>query len=232
MTEPENGSRHRILIIDDDQLTSMALMKTLKDDSVSIFAVADGSNALSEIRSIPYALVFLEVAIADGTGMIVLQEISRSSPSTCIVVMSAGIPNGEAEDMIMQYDHFFLPKPFEILQVRTMTRRILADASRARQVSVSEEHVRKQKRGSVREPRSDRVSIISDPAASYPGIPQSLHGTMVDVSAGGLGVRTDLPLPPGQRFSFQDDTSSNEGIVRWSMVAENHFRAGIQFIEN
>lgn len=230
MPGPDNGGIHRVLIVDDDQLTALALMRALKDDHLNLLAVAEGPSALSEIRANPYSLVFLEVGIADGTGMAVLREISRFSPFTCIVVMSAGIPNGEAESTIIEHDHFFLPKPFEILQVRTMTRRILAEASEAKQKFVSGEDAERKRRSSARQPRSGQVSILSDPEGSYPGIPPHLAGQIVDVSIDGMGVRTNLPLLPGQTFRFDDDDGTNEGVVRWSMVFENRFRAGIQFV--
>ena len=230
MPEPDNGGMHRILIVDDDQLTALALMRALKADHLNILAVAEGPRALTEIRINPYSLVFLEIGIADGTGMVVLQEISRSSPATCIVVMSAGIPNGETENTIIECDPFFLPKPFEVLQVKTMTRRILADASEARKEFASGEDARRENRRSARQPRSGQVIFLPDPERSYPGIPSRFPAQIVDASTGGMGVRTDLPLPPGQTFRFDDDDENNEGIVRWSMVFENRFRAGIQFI--
>ena len=231
MPEPDNGGMHRVLIVEDDQLTALALMRALKDDNLNILAVAEGPSALSEIRTNPYALVFLEVGIADGTGITILREISRFSPSTCVVVMSAGIPDGEAQDTIMEHDHFFLPKPFEVLQVRTMTRKILSRFTRAQQELTSVEEMDRKKRGYVRQSRSGQVIIRSHPERSYPGIPQHFTGQIVDVSTEGMGVRTDLPLPPGQVFCFDDEDRSNNGVVRWSMVFGNRFRAGIQFVK-
>lgn len=230
MLESDSSGNHCVLIVDDDQLTALALMRALKDDHLNIVAVAEGSRAISEIQSKPYALVFLEIGIGDGTGMTVLHEISRSFPFVCIVVMSAGIPNGEAENAIIGYDHYFLPKPFEVLQVRTMTRKILSEASKTRADNFHLEIERKQKRSSERQPRSGQIIFVPDPDGSHPGIPSRFAANIVDVSHGGMGVRTDLPLPPGQIFSFADDTGTNEGIVRWSMVFEDRFRAGIQFI--
>ena len=157
MHESDSCGSHRVLIVDDDQLTALALIRALKTDDLNILAVAEGSSALTEIRTKSYSLVFLEIGIADGTGMTVLHEISRFSPSTSIVVMSAGIPNGETENAIIGYDHFFLPKPFEVLQVRTMTKKILAEASEKRADNIHLEIERKQKRSSERQPRSGQT---------------------------------------------------------------------------
>lgn len=235
MSQPDSNDSHRVMIVDDDRLTALALMRALKADDLKILAVAKGSHALTEIRINPYSLVFLEIGIADGTGKVVLEEISRSSPSTCIVVMSAGITNGDTENTIIDNDHYFLPKPFEILQVRTLTNRILGESSRIREDFVSANERGRNKRNSTRHLLSGEMTIFSDPESSFPGTLPQFVAQIVDLSLGGVGVQTDLPLPPGQIFHLDNDESSNRrGIVRWSMVCENRFRAGIQFsrIEN
>lgn len=230
MEKPDNRDRHRILIVDDDQLTALALMRVLKADHMNILAVATGPQALHEIQVTPYSLVFLEIGIADGTGDVVLQEISRSSPSTCIVVMSAGTTSGKTENTIIEREYFFLPKPFEVLQVRTMTNRILSEASRRSNNLLSGDQAGRKMRGSVRHPLTGEVTIFSDPEGSYPGTPPQFAARIVDLSFGGMGVQTDMPLPPGQTLRLDNDGGTNSGIVRWSMVFENRFRAGIQFV--
>lgn len=229
MYETDGSDRHRVMIIDDDQLTATALMRALRADNLNILAVAVGSQALTEIRVNPYSLVFLEINIADGSGKTVLKEIGRTSPSTCIVVMSAGITNREIENTIIEGEYFFLPKPFEVLQVRTMTNRILKEASRREDYSSGDGAVRK-KRSSVRHPLPGEVTIFSDPEDSFTGTPSQFAAQIVDLSLGGMGVQTDTPLPPGQILSLDNDGGANRGIVRWSMVFENRFRAGIQFV--
>lgn len=230
MLETDSCGSHCVLIVDDDRLTALALIRALKADDLNILAVAESSSALSEIRAKSYSLVFLEIGIADGTGMTILHEISRFSPSTNIVVMSAGILNGEEENAIIGYGHFFLPKPFELLQVRTMTRRILSETSNVRAEAVHRETEGKQKRRSERQHRSGQVIFVPDPDKSYSGIPSRFAAEIVDISPEGMGIRTDLPLPPGQTLSFTDDTGTMEGVVRWSMVYENRFRSGLQFV--
>jgi len=217
------------MIVDDDQLTALALMRALKAPNVNILAVARGSHAVTEVRTNHYSLVFIEIAIADGTGKVALKEISRLSPSTCVVVMSAGITNGEIENTIIEAEHYFLPKPFEVLQVRTIANRILGEISRGGGVAVPAAGERK-KRGSERHPVPGSVTFFPDSGRSYPGTPSRFDALIVDLSPGGIGVQTDLPLPPGQVFQLDSEEGTNRGVVRWSMVFEDRFRAGLQFI--
>lgn len=128
IVEPASGTK-RILIVDDDPLTAQALVRALRQDDYDILVIGDGMRALSEIQANPYSLVFLEIQISDGTGMEVLREIRRESPSTCIVVMSVDIPNDEVKEAIERFAQLFLPKPFEMLQVRKLATQALAKAS-------------------------------------------------------------------------------------------------------
>ncbi|MGD8352779.1 MAG: PilZ domain-containing protein, partial [Pseudomonadota bacterium] len=188
-------------------------------------------DALTEVRANKYSLVFLEIGIADGMGKSILEAIGRHSPSTCVVVMSAGITNGEVENTIIESDYYFLPKPFEVLQVRTMASRILGEISRRNGVAEPlSDHDERKKRSTPRHSIPGSVTIFSDSERAYPGIPPEFDARIVDLSSGGIGVQTDLPLPPGQVFHLDRDEERKKGVVRWSMVFENRFRAGLQFI--
>ena len=230
MPEYDNRCRHRIMIVDDDQLTALALMRVLKADGLNILALARGSQALEEIRVNAYSLVFLEINIADGTGLTVLREISRCAPWTCIVVMSAGMTDGDTQNTIMENNHYFLPKPFEVLQVRAMTNRILSDASRETEDPVSAGEADGKKRASARHQVPGEITIFPEEEGSFPHVPSHHVARMVDLSPGGMGIQTDLPLPPGQVFRLHGDEGTSKGVVRWSMVFENCFRAGIKFV--
>ena len=124
-----NGTSH-ILIVDDDQLTALALMSALKAEDRNILAVPGGLRALTEIGSRRYNLIFLEIGLIDQSGRALLEEVNRLSPSTSVVVMSADTLDQDMENTIINNDYFFLPKPFEVLQVKSLVKRILADNDR------------------------------------------------------------------------------------------------------
>lgn len=219
-----------ILIVDEDQLTSLALMKALEAKDRNILAVTRGPHALEEMRSRHYDLVFLEIGLFDKSGKTILEEISRLAPCTCVVVMSAGIPDGELESTIIDHDHFFLPKPFEILQVKTMLRNILAE-KRERESGLKQlDESGKDRRRWPRSEHSGRVVCIPDHDSAHADVPENFSAEVADVSRGGVGIRTHHPVPPGQRICFRGETAVWEGIVRWSLVFGNRFRAGVEFV--
>jgi DNA-binding response OmpR family regulator len=226
---PGTATRH-ILIVDDDHLTSLALMKALEAMDRNILAVTGGPHALEEMRSRYYDLVFLEIGLLDQSGMIVLEEISRSAPHTCVVVMSAGIPDGEMENAIIDHDNFFLPKPFEILQVKTMVRKILAEKDHSIYGAPRMNESGRERRRWPRSIHSSSVVCTPDQSESSGDLPHNFNAVVKDVSHGGVGIRTDHPVPPGRRIRFRGESAVWEGVVRWSLVFGNRFRAGVEFV--
>ena len=197
-------------------------------DNLEILAVSAGSQALSEIRARPCAIIFLEADLTDGSGIVVLKEISRFSPSTCVIVMAGNIPSNELEDVIVTYNHYYLPKPFEILQIKSLTKRILAQKAESGWVPEQKREGGSDRRKWARKPHNDNVQCCPDPETAHPDMPESFPAEVLDVCPGGVGIRTGHPLPPGQRVHFRGETALWEGIVRWSLVFGDQFRAGVQ----
>lgn len=59
-------------------------------------------------------------------------------------------------------------------------------------------------------------------------------GEIVDVSASGIGIKTNNQLMPGQTISFSRGLGRGAGVVQWctlnNELSDNLFRAGIRFI--
>jgi len=119
--------RKNILIVDDDALTSLALMKTLEAEDRTIETATRGPQVFEEIRSSRYDLVFLEIGRFDQPGIAFLKEISVFDPRTPIIVTTASFPDDEMESAIAGHGHFLLPKPFERSTIRTLATEILEE---------------------------------------------------------------------------------------------------------
>ena len=59
----------------------------------------------------------------------------------------------------------------------------------------------------------------------------TLKGEIIDISNGGIGIRTDYDLKPGYMIRFSSEVIPQEvGLVKWSMPFKGSFRAGIEFV--
>jgi two-component system response regulator AtoC len=118
----------KILIVDDEQLILQGLDKALQSASTEIVTVGTGALALKEITSLHYDLCFLDVCLPDIDGTEVLKKIKAISPKTKAIIMTAGIVTENMKRIIEDNAYMFITKPFDLLQVRMMAKRILEEA--------------------------------------------------------------------------------------------------------
>lgn len=110
----------KILLVDDENLILYSLAATLKHDGSDVTAVASGKDAISEIRRSPYDICFLDVNLPDANGFELMKTVQEISPATRIIIMTAV----DLNDGQMRYLHnnacHFLPKPFNLEDVRSL----------------------------------------------------------------------------------------------------------------
>ncbi len=86
---PENAWI-RVLIVDDhDDVREMLELSLLGDGFTVVGTAADGHRALEIIEAHEVDIVLLDLHLADESGLAILPEIRRVSPSTRVVILSA-----------------------------------------------------------------------------------------------------------------------------------------------
>ena len=118
----------RILVVDDEQLLLQGLETVLQSDSTVVRTVETGGGALAEIASSAYHLCFLDVFLPDIDGVEVLKRIKVLSPKTKVIIMTAGIITDGMKESIEKNAYMFIPKPFDLLQVRMLVKMILEES--------------------------------------------------------------------------------------------------------
>jgi DNA-binding NtrC family response regulator len=117
----------RILVVDDEQLLLQAFYRTLQTDLTEVTTVETGEAALSEIASSHYHLCFLDIYLPGMDGTEVLKRMRTISPKTKVIVMTAGIINDTMTETIEKNALMFITKPFDLLQVKMLTRSIIEE---------------------------------------------------------------------------------------------------------
>lgn len=118
----------KILIVDDEQLLLQGLGKALQTNATEVITAETGEAALMEIASAHCHLCFLDVFLPDMDGTEVLKKIMAISPKTKVIMMTAGIINNAMKENIEKYAHMFITKPFDLLQVRMLAKRIMEES--------------------------------------------------------------------------------------------------------
>ncbi len=116
-----------ILVVDDEPDMGWALANILRPAGYAVVTATTGSEALTLVagREPPYAVAFVDAKLPDADGLELAAQIRQQSPQTAIVLISGyyyqedgAIVKGLQEHLLVG----FVSKPFQIDQVRLLTR--------------------------------------------------------------------------------------------------------------
>jgi signal transduction histidine kinase/CheY-like chemotaxis protein len=108
----------RILIVEDEEINQMLLMKTFLDNEKGFFIeiARDGKHALSLLENRKYDLILLKMKLPDFNGVKILEFVKNSTnpklKKTPVLVASGGTMKNEQEKIIKSGADGFLPKPY------------------------------------------------------------------------------------------------------------------------
>ncbi|MEW6117745.1 MAG: response regulator [Nitrospirota bacterium] len=204
-----------ILIVDDEPLILSSLSKAMGGGEVMVKTVSNGIDALREVSEAVYDLCFLDLNLTDSHGFDIMQKIKELSPRTKVVIMTGSEISAEERKAIDEEAYSFISKPFELSYVRDVVKQALEGPPQGLE-----------KRRSIRRP----FTGAGDYAVSLLGLDGSeqcsLPVHIMDISDGGLGIRTSYPLEKGSMLSI----NGLAGVVRWGapLGVGSDYRFGIE----
>jgi two-component system, NtrC family, response regulator AtoC len=119
----------RILVVDDDRFFLEGFDKALQPLSAEVKTVETGNSALLEVASSAYQLCFLDLFLPDLDGVEVLKRMREVSPQTKVIIMTAGVVDNTIQEGIEKDAYMFITKPFDLLQVKMLARRIIEETA-------------------------------------------------------------------------------------------------------
>jgi len=111
----------RCLIVDDDDGIRWVLDKVLQEEGFEVVQADCLEVAQQALLGDPFAITFLDVYLPDGNGMDALKEGMFSGP---VVLLTAESTFGNAAQAYRSGAMEYLPKPFDLEEVRSLARRI------------------------------------------------------------------------------------------------------------
>lgn len=112
-----------ILIVDDEELICYSLSAALRRNDTFVKTASCGKDALTEIRRTFYNLCFLDIRLPDADGLDLMKTVRETSPATKIIIMTANEIEEDLMRDIQKHSWYFLPKPFELEDVRLLVDR-------------------------------------------------------------------------------------------------------------
>jgi len=129
---PAAGSKHRILIVDDEEDVRQFCRMVLEDESFLCDEAANGVLAMEAVRAARYDLVLLDIDMPQMSGREVLRKLREAPPCPHlkVVMFSGRIGGDDMAELLLAGADDYVTKPFSIvqLQARIKTALRLKDA--------------------------------------------------------------------------------------------------------
>jgi two-component system NtrC family response regulator len=107
-----------VLIIDDEKLVCDSIANVLKDMGHHPTCVLTLKEGLEKARAEDFEVVFLDVRMPDGSGLDILQDIQKTSPSPEVIIITGyGDPDG-AELAVKNGAWDYIEKPLSVREIR------------------------------------------------------------------------------------------------------------------
>jgi len=114
-----NPSAAHILIVDDDPNHLKTLQTIIRSWGYRVSAVDDGARAVASVKESPFALILMDVRMAQMSGIEALRQIKAYNPSIPILIMTAYSSVDSAVEALKAgaYDYLTKPLDFEVLKI-------------------------------------------------------------------------------------------------------------------
>jgi CheY-like chemotaxis protein len=232
----------KVLIVDDEYLILYSLSAIFKDANTEVISAADGKTALKAISENRFDLGILDIHLPDMSGLEIMKQLSRTSPWMKTIIMTGSELSDTMMRTIQENAVLLIAKPFDLDRLRAFVDQILttgrlgySDESRALKDDVDSfvkwfaDGSRKHKRIPV----ARKINYLASPFHEK-NTPDVLTADLLDISEGGMRIRTDCRLDPGYVLKLSDAHVQCDGVVRWcaqSGTPEVH-HVGIQFVNS
>lgn len=119
----------RLLVVDDEPITRQSLTDILRLEGYDVSSVPNGDEAIKYIQKNPVDLIVLDLRMPGMGGMDVMRAVSRISPETEIILLTAHGSMDSAVDALRYRVHDYLIKPASPSQILASIERGLARRS-------------------------------------------------------------------------------------------------------
>ncbi|HXQ24388.1 MAG TPA: sigma-54 dependent transcriptional regulator, partial [Candidatus Acidoferrales bacterium] len=190
-----------VLVIDDEKNIRNTLSMCLQGMSCQVAAVSSADAAVAALDRQTFDLAFLDLRLADASGLDVLPRLLAARPDLTIVVMTAYATIDTAVEAIKRGATDYLPKPFTPAQIQHVVEAAAKRRALVRHVAELEQQLREAVPEADLETRSPKMRAVLDliaraAASDAPVLLRGENGTGKGVLARSLHARSPRSAQP------------------------------------
>jgi len=231
----EPGAR-KILVVDDDMLILLALSRAFRHRLLDISTAASAVHALALMKETRFDLFILDLDLQGHSGFELLSEIDNRFPYVPIIMTTtADVNSAELSEEIASLRKkgvwHLLEKPFRLDNLNLLIEKNLEqqNGKLIRNLTKSHSHG-EDKRNHLRKAHIMPAKLSFEVIKDGELVRETVNAILTDISDGGVGLLTEIPLEYSQVVSFEDTLERKCGVVTWSALVEDQTcRAGIHF---
>jgi len=124
----------RILVADDEESLRWVIQQALEAEGHDVLAVASGDEAWQALQTDDFDVAILDIRMPGLAGLDVLTRVREAGRDTLCLVMTAQSTMANAIEATKRGAFDYLPKPFELEQLKHLVRRALSQRRTLRDV--------------------------------------------------------------------------------------------------
>jgi len=101
-----------VLIVDDEPSILRVLGRCLVSFGFTVVKVSTVDEAIACLKSIQYDLVITDLQLPGANGRVLIKHVKEHYPKTKVIIIAGWLDKPEFE--------FFLPKPFEVKELKSL----------------------------------------------------------------------------------------------------------------
>ena len=124
------NSRHRILVVDDDEDFRSLNTEVLFNSGYQVDTAADGALAWDSLQINRYDLLLTDYGLPKVNGLNLIKKLRAARISIPVILVSGSVPGAELRHLNLRIDAT-LPKPYTLDELLASVRRVLCATDNA-----------------------------------------------------------------------------------------------------
>ncbi len=108
---------HPILVVDDDNIFRLRLVRALEDRGLRSYGAASGAEAVNVMREVKPVRAIIDLRMNEESGLEVLQQLKAIDPALIVIVLTGYGSIATAKEAIRVGAHDYLTKPADADQI-------------------------------------------------------------------------------------------------------------------